>query len=236
MATVHDLRVDAIVVGERLRPLSEPAVVEMAESFKRIGQIQPITINRPNGIPRLVTGHHRLMAARRLKLETISCVILPAGTTADDCLQIEIAENLHRSDLTKDERDRHIRLLAEIIERQAPIQVSQNGTPEIGYGRPPPQTKGVVARVAEQVGLSKQTVRRALSQVNEEAEPSKAAKIDNAVADDAANALAEHLVATSDHTQIEAHIANAFACGAKRLGIALTNLTGRSIMDGKYAA
>ncbi|WP_300536011.1 hypothetical protein [Sphingosinicella sp.] len=43
------------------------------------------------------------------------------------------------------------------------IQVSQTAAPEIGYKKPPPQTKGIAAQVAEATGLSKDTVRRALN-------------------------------------------------------------------------
>lgn len=42
-------------------------------------------------------------------------------------------------------------------------QVTQNAAPEIGYKKPPPQTKGTARIVAEETGLSVDTVRRALN-------------------------------------------------------------------------
>ncbi len=76
----------------------------------------------------------------------------------------EIAENLHRCDLTKEQRDEHIRRYAELLEKRRSEILPQNAaklkTPENpkGAGRP----QGVVREVAEQTGLSVDTVRRAL--------------------------------------------------------------------------
>lgn len=51
-----------------------------------------------------------------------------------------------------------------MLERQREEnQVTQNAAPEIGYMKPPPQTKGVARLVAEETGLSVDTVRRALN-------------------------------------------------------------------------
>lgn len=69
-------------------------------------------------------------------------------------------------DLTKDQRDEHIRRYAELLEARIAaekIQVRQNDAPEIGYGKPPPQTKAPAARIAEETGLSVRTVQRALN-------------------------------------------------------------------------
>src|SRR3546814_16325310 len=68
-----------------------------------------------------------------------------------------------RLDLTKDQRDEHIRRYAELLEARAAveIQVPQTAAPEIGYRQPPPQTKGIPRQIAEATGLSVDTVRRA---------------------------------------------------------------------------
>lgn len=76
----------------------------------------------------------------------------------------EISENLHRLDLTKAQRDEHIRRYAELLEARRELdknQVRQNDAPEIGYRKPPPQEKGVARIIAEETGLSSRTVRRA---------------------------------------------------------------------------
>src|SRR3546814_2841108 len=60
-----------------------------------------------------------------------------------------------RLDLTKDQRDEHIRRYAELLEARAAveIQVPQTAAPEIGYRQPPPQTKGIPRQIAEETGL-----------------------------------------------------------------------------------
>lgn len=75
----------------------------------------------------------------------------------------EIAENLHRAGLSKEQRDEHIRRYAELLATREEIQVGQNVQPEIGYKKPPPQTKGVAQQIADETGLSARTVRRVLA-------------------------------------------------------------------------
>ncbi|WP_066553712.1 hypothetical protein [Croceicoccus bisphenolivorans] len=62
-----------------------------------------------------------------------------------------------------EKRDEHIRRYAELLEGRAKIQVTQNAAPEIGYKQPPPQKKGIPRQIAEETGLSVDTVRRALN-------------------------------------------------------------------------
>lgn len=76
----------------------------------------------------------------------------------------EISENLHRLDLTKEQRDEHIRRYAELLEarREADkIIVSQNAEqlPVRPVGRP----KSIVTEISETTGLSRDTVSRALN-------------------------------------------------------------------------
>lgn len=66
-------------------------------------------------------------------------------------------------DLTKEQRDEHIRRYAELLEARAAIPVVQNEPVEIGYGKPPVRPKGIARQIADETGLSKSTVRRALN-------------------------------------------------------------------------
>ena len=70
------ITIDNIIVKERLRPLRDDAVVDLMESMREIGLINPITIWRPDGrvVPELVSGAHRLEAARRLGWSVITDV------------------------------------------------------------------------------------------------------------------------------------------------------------------
>ena len=110
VATTHrQVLVAAINVMERLRPLRDAVVSELADSMSQIGLINPIAITYPNGraSPLLVAGANRLEAARRLKWESIDCTIIEASDVNTTKLA-EIDENLIRADLTPAERVIHI--------------------------------------------------------------------------------------------------------------------------------
>ena len=62
-----------------------------------------------------------------------------------------------------EQRDEHIRRYAELLIMRREIQVPQNAAPEIGYKQPPQQSKGIPRQIAEETGLSVDTVRRALN-------------------------------------------------------------------------
>ena len=168
----HYLRIDDIQVGERHRQLTEDAVERLQSSMKELGLMQPITVriveemvvdgDLTAGVPVLVAGRHRLEAAKRLGWSHIDCVELD-----DDALKAEmweIAENLHRLDLTKDQRDEHIRRYAELLEARREVQSAQSvpivSKREDGRGHRP---KGVAAQIADETGLSAKTIRRALN-------------------------------------------------------------------------
>lgn len=71
--------------------------------------------------------------------------------------------DLHRCDLTKEQRDEHIRRYAELLkQRRAENPKPQNAAMEIGYGKLPPREKSVAREIADATGLSDDTVRRAL--------------------------------------------------------------------------
>jgi hypothetical protein len=156
-----------IEVGERHRDISEDAVARLAASMSEIGLRQPITVRVVDemmvdgcltaGVPVLVAGAHRHAAAIRLGWDKIDCI-----EVEDDPLTAELwelAENLHRLDLTKDQRDQHIRRYAELLKaRQAIPQQNAAVLPVRGPGQP----KGIPRQIAEETGLSVDTVRRAL--------------------------------------------------------------------------
>lgn len=170
---VLSLRVDDIEIGERHRTLSEDAVQRLATSMRDIGLMQPISVRVVDemmvdgqmtaGVPVLVAGAHRLAAAKELHWSHIDCIEI-----TDDALKAElweIAENLHRHDLTKEQRDEHIRRYAEVLEAmKVELQSRQNVAIESkrsdGRGHRP---LGVASQIASETGLSKRTVERALN-------------------------------------------------------------------------
>lgn len=158
-----------IETGERHRALSGDAVQRLAGSMKDIGLKSPISIRiaddvmidgKPcDGVPILVAGAHRLAAAKSLGWSHIDCIEVEDDPIAAELW--ELAENLHRCDLTKEQRDEHIRRYAELLtERAATVIDLQNAkqTPAKA-GRP----ESIDTKVARETGLSYATVHRALN-------------------------------------------------------------------------
>lgn len=193
--TVHLIKLDDIVVDEGPRPLDADAVARLARSMGEIGMHTPITVifdgfakdDKNRHVFKAVSGRHRISAAKSLGWTEIEAIrfddslavsALPDDTDIDALAEMwAIAENLHRLDLTKDERDRQIRRYAELLqaieaakmeahdEEEKPgqtVRVSEN----LG-GR---GNKGIATKIAEETGLSQRTVRRALYQPDPEVE------------------------------------------------------------------
>lgn len=156
----HDL--DVIHVGSRLRHVDPERVAALASSIKEIGLLTPLTIRTVheveiNGevvedVPVLISGYTRMQALKSLGIETAPCI----EVTADDIeAQLwEIAENLHRSELTALEHDQHV---AKWIELSA-ARISAQSAPKIGRGRP---NSGVNAATRE-LGIERTAAQRAV--------------------------------------------------------------------------
>lgn len=173
--------VDGIDIGERHRVPTEEAIAQLAASMSEIGLQTPIIVRLvvdDEGIGNalhLIAGATRLAAAKRLGWEDIEAIVIEGD--AIDAEMIEIAENLHRLGLTKEQRDEHIRRYAELLrmreearaaERERDLlerQPAQNAPPVLTDGRRagPQHEKGIASKIAAETGLSKSTVNRALN-------------------------------------------------------------------------
>ena len=152
--------VEAVQVEQRLRSLSSIKVELLTESMGEIGLQQPISIWSPDlDTAVLVAGLHRLEAAKKLGWDEIDCVYVDMDETTREMW--EIAENLHRVDLTKEERDKHIRRYAELlkIKRKPPKGGQDDRVSDIG-GR---GHIGIAQQVSDATGVSNRTVRRVLN-------------------------------------------------------------------------
>lgn len=137
---IESLGIDAIHIGERMRPVADDSrVAALASSIKDIGLQTPISVRfvdsvtidgeEVSHVPVLIAGRNRLEAARQLGWERIDCFILAADDI--EAQLWEIAENLHRVGLTKEERDIHIRRYAELLterEGQQKLATAKCGT------------------------------------------------------------------------------------------------------------
>jgi ParB family transcriptional regulator, chromosome partitioning protein len=149
--TIKNFRVADIQVLGKHRPLVKKKVRELADSIKAIGLNTPPTVRLSKKGPVLITGHHRVAAAKLLGLSHIDCSVM-RGDKIDRQLW-RIAENLHRGDLKKLQRAENIKKWDELIKKRGKGgQVAQPG------GRQP-HDKGL-SKTAKQLGISRETVRR----------------------------------------------------------------------------
>ena len=144
-----------IAISEGRRELQSDKVLKLAEAMQQLGLLSPIGVRIRDGKPHLVYGLHRLWAAFLfLGWGEIDCRIIEG----DDrhARMVEIAENLHRAELTALERseqvDEWIRL-AEEMKREISAQVAQ----KFGPGRP----EGGLSSAAREIDVDRDAARRA---------------------------------------------------------------------------
>lgn len=169
MPEVQKFAPDAIAVPPKRRAVDPAAVDRLVESIRAIGLRTPITVRLVDdfvdtdgvivdGQPVLVTGAHRLEAAKRLGLEKIECYVFE---TDDDieARRWEIAENLHRAELTVLERDQHVAEWIRLTE-EADVSRQLDEKPKSGPkgGRP----RSGVSKAADEIGVSEPDARRAV--------------------------------------------------------------------------
>ena len=84
-----DVPVQQVVVGRRMRPTNPLKVSELAQSFRDINIINPISIDENY---KLIAGNHRLAAAKECGWETVRAIVF----THDELINQlqEIDENL----------------------------------------------------------------------------------------------------------------------------------------------
>jgi ParB family chromosome partitioning protein len=152
---LQQVEITKICLGTRKRKTSEAAVRKIAESMAELGLRTPLTVNsvdtgQPQPKITLIAGAHRLAAAKKLGWTHINCLVLE-NEPADRVELWEISENLHRKDLSKDERDAHL---------AAWVRLYNNGV-QIGQPNVQPNDLGVSA-AAREFGVRRQTIQRAV--------------------------------------------------------------------------
>ena len=74
MLTITEVKItDLIPYANNARTHSDAQVAQIAASIKEFGFTNPILLDGTNGI---IAGHGRLMAARKLSLDTVPCIQL----------------------------------------------------------------------------------------------------------------------------------------------------------------
>ena len=180
---LHDRAVNRadIIVGARLRALDRESVERLKESISKIGLKTPISVRSSEQGWTLVSGRHRLEACIELGMDEIP-VVAETGSELEACLW-EIAENLHRAELTALERAEHIdqwiRLRGESSASepcdQAADKPGQVGpVSELDKAAPATQLparggrgrEGGVRAAARELGISRTDARRAVHRVH----------------------------------------------------------------------
>jgi ParB-like chromosome segregation protein Spo0J len=231
------LDVELIEAHSRLRPVEDASVDRLAASIESIGMQTPISVRyfseRPTGMPGdtddalvLMAGAHRLAAAKKLGWQKIECFVHYDSADIDAQLW-EIAENLHRADLTKDQRDDQIRRYAELLGQRGEVSTQVASKPQ--GGRP----QGVATKIAAETGISADTVRRALNPARVQAERARS-KIDADVKERAATEVAEMIAEHIPGEWWDAIKNNLYAAGAANIANKLNNITGQSVMDRRF--
>lgn len=148
-----------IYPSDKARSVSRERLADLVKSIERLGLQTPITV-RPvkrifDGKPadrwQIVAGHHRYAAARQLAWEEIECRAFDGDET--DARLWEIAENLHRSELSAVER-------AEQIDEWRRLTVEKGAQLAHPSGGHQPHDKGH-SKTADALGITRDTVRRA---------------------------------------------------------------------------
>lgn len=165
MAELRTIRIDQIVVPERLRAVEEEHALAIAQSIVEHGLIHPITVRSTpaakKGNYTLVAGAHRLRGFEINDEVEIDAIVMEADK--DEAQLVEITENLFRNDLSVIDRAVFVASYREVWERK--------------YGKVEPGRPGNRANlsqlfgdeaeagsfsehVADRMGLSKRAVER----------------------------------------------------------------------------
>ena len=188
---IEAVRVDAINVLPGRRPINIGAVKALADSMKRIGLQSPISVRRLGHGSELVTGGHRLAAAKNLGWETIEAFCIDIDDVTARLL--EIAENLHRAELTTLERDEQV---AEWVRLTEGVSAQVAAKPQ--GGRP----EGGVRAAARELGVDEDDARRAVKVDSLSPEAKQAAR--DAGLDGNRSALLAAAKETTPEKQVEA--------------------------------
>lgn len=163
---IESLYIEGITVPDNRRAIDKEAVKVLAASIAKIGLRTPITIrSNSDDMAVLVAGAHRLAAAKSLGWKKIDCIVLDCDETQAELW--EIAENLHRAELSVIERAEQIARwveLSAVVSAQV-AQKPQGGRPESGH-----------SKAARELGIDRSEIQRAvkISKITAEAKEAAA--------------------------------------------------------------
>jgi len=92
LVSIHDLKLN----GNYRKTVSEDELIELSESIKTVGLIQPLTVRQTDKGFQIVCGEKRYRAA--LKAGMLQIPVIVRDLDDDQVTEIQIIENLQRSD------------------------------------------------------------------------------------------------------------------------------------------
>lgn len=124
---IVSIEIESIVIGSRLRSISESKIDELAESISAVGLLQPIVITEDKN---LVAGLHRVEACRQLGIKEISAIVIPNLQLQREIAEID--ENLIRNQLTVLEQCEQLKRRKELYEALYP-ETRRGGYARVGF-------------------------------------------------------------------------------------------------------
>lgn len=196
------IKIDLTIPNVEARARNKRDIETLAASMNEVGLLNPITVvrhelhtngNRREGF-KVLAGSHRFEAAKMLGWSEIDSIVL--DYSQDDYRShrlVEIAENLHRAELTALERSKMIEEWVELVGDQS-AQVALKGP--VGH-RP----KSGVNDAARQLGIERTDVQRAIKVASLSPEAQDAAR--EVGLDDNRSALLEARKQPTPEAQVE---------------------------------
>lgn len=155
------LRISDVKVGQRVR--DEYGDMEaLADSIKEHGLLHPIVVDSDYN---LIAGCRRLLACERIGMKEIEAKVLE-DISEKELRILELEENIRRKDLTELEKSKNLVELAEIKEQELreKLKVMADSAKTNLGGRPP--ASGVALKdIADDIGISRETLRDAKQHV-----------------------------------------------------------------------
>ena len=175
---IEIVNLDFIKIGPRHRELREEQVSSLIQSIAKIGLKTPVTVRQatPEDDMFLVAGAHRLEACKRLFMDEIEAFVIE-NDDEEDARMWEIAENLHRAELTALERDEHVSEWIRLAEKKAEGVSSQVATKLSKRGRDGEgRAESGVRAAARELNIDKDDAHRAVKVASLSDEAKEAAK------------------------------------------------------------
>lgn len=208
---IEHVRIADIDIPEGRRKLRYENARRMQDSLSTIGLQTPITVRYLPDRPSvggtddsfvLVTGHHRLDAARALGWEKIECFVVGAECDELTAEMVEIAENLHRTELSQLERSEQIARWVKLSRQHADRPTSDDNALQPATHKNRGQQPGGINEAARKLGVEQTEAHRAVK-IDGLHDDAKAAARDAGL-DDNKSALLAAAKETEPAKQVEA--------------------------------